>query len=67
MLNRKTAKDFAASGYVVRPAQNGGFCVDMGAFEDRHMLREFACFTNSQDLVAFLSKGHAEYDKEIAA
>lgn len=70
MSDKYQAKDFARAGYVVRPATNGGFVIEMGSggissgpSGYRPML---AAFTNSSDMMAFLAKGHAEFDKELA-
>lgn len=64
--DRITAKEFPCRGYIVRPATNGGFMVELGDYRNSGSIPQFAGFTNSTDLLAFLAKGHAEYDKEVA-
>lgn len=68
-MTTKQAKDFVRAGYDVVPGMNGGFTV-MPHYETgsgyARSLEMAAAFTNSADFLAWITKGHAEYDKERA-
>lgn len=60
MEKRTTARDFVLAGYEVMPAVNGGFIVLMANQRDPHLWSQKAAFSNSSDLLKWLSEGHSE-------
>jgi len=69
---KMTADKFVRSGYEVNPTANGGFFVSLphGLYTNTGRMKLYCCdtasFTNSSDFLAWLSTGHAVYDKELA-
>lgn len=60
------AKDFASNGYSVRPAVNGGFVVLYGD-DANGRLATIAAFSDEDDLLEWLTKGHKAAAKKKRA
>lgn len=62
---KMTADKFVRNGYSVSPSSNGGFLVSIPDYGRIPGSDNLAAFTNSTDFLAWLTAGHAIYDKGI--